>query len=77
MERSAYINTQVKLLEVCQQVKQMDLTGFIDAISAAEPLVNPGLYQRGIKPLSGIKRVAQNLILVQEAYAELEKGMRK
>lgn len=85
MNDEQYAYTQQQLLAFSAVVAEMDLTGFLERISAAETLglmLEPMLYMQAAGNLNRIKRLARSLRsfqatvleVRQEATGQPEKG---
>lgn len=61
MDKQEYLRTQKILFEMATLVADLDLNGFVEAISFSEsigPMLDPTLYMKGRANLEIIKRMA-------------------
>ncbi len=73
MEPQKYIQTQILILEIGKVTKQLDLENFLAAISSAEavtPMLDPTMYRKAAGNLAVIKKLAEALVPVKDAFDE-------
>lgn len=70
-----YFITQKLMLELCKCLDKVKLKEFIEEIDQAE--LSATLGDGALSRVAGIKRVAQSLLLSQEAYRELRAEARQ
>jgi len=69
-----YATTQQQLLFIGTLTDNLDLDGFLDAISLAHaggPIMDPTIYRRGMRRLQGIEQLARATREMQRAVAAL------
>ena len=74
MTAEEYSTTQHQLMLCAQLFEGLDLSGFIEKANIAEsagPVFNPTLYQKGIKRLELIRRIAEKANQIKHLHGEL------
>lgn len=81
MDAKQYFDTQVALLRLSKEIRALPLTDFIRALSILEtkivdlpPEANSN-RRKAVDNMTAVKRLAQSMVLVQEAGAELDKSL--
>lgn len=73
MTQAEYLTVQHRLEEIAESMQELDLSGYLDAISRAEavgPIVDPTLYMHGSPTMFRFRRLAEKALSFKFAGKE-------
>lgn len=73
-EADRYIKTQNEMVQLAAKIRWLKLDLFLNQISNAEtiaPILDPTLYRKASNNVQALKKLAQTMLPVQEAFDEL------